>query len=258
MSAATTAIEWTDSTWNPMTGCTRVSAGCDHCYALTLANGKLREIYLQQPPVRPSELNSSDPFAPRFWEDRLLDPFSWRTPRRVFVDSMSDVFHAHFSREQIEQVFSVMNACSQHQFQVLTKRPERAQRYVEAGHIVMTENIWIGTSVESMEVAHRVEALRRVEAHVRFLSCEPLLGPLNDLDLSDLHWVVGGGESGIDARPCDPAWARGLRDRCLEYGVAFLWKQWGGRTPKSGGRTLDGRCWDEYPVPHPLMLAQAK
>ncbi len=256
MSASTTAIEWTDSTWNPMTGCTPVSAGCDHCYALTLANGKLRELYLRQPPVRASTLPSSDPFAPRFWADRLLDPFSWKSPRRVFVNSMSDVFHAHFSREQIEQVFSVMNACPQHQFQVLTKRPERAQRYVDAGFIVMTENIWIGASVESMEVVHRVETLRRIEAHVRFLSCEPLLGPLDALDLEAIHWVVGGGESGVDARPCDPAWARGLRDACLAQGVAFLWKQWGGRTPKSGGRSLDGRFWDEYPVPHPAVLAQ--
>lgn len=255
MSASTTAIEWTDSTWNPMTGCTQVSVGCDNCYALTLANGKLRELYLKQPPVRPSELAASNPFAPRFWDNRLLDPFSWKAPRRVFVNSMSDVFHAHFSRAQIEQVFSVMNACPQHQFQVLTKRPERARRYAEAGHIVLTDNIWIGTSVESIEFTHRVESLRHVEAHVRFLSCEPLLGPLYAIDLTGIHWVVGGGESGLGARPCDPEWARGLRDLCLEQGVAFLWKQWGGRNPKSGGRSLDGRLWDEYPVPHPLELA---
>jgi protein gp37 len=160
---------------------------------------------------------------------------------------MSDVFHAHFSREHIEQVFAVMNACPQHQFQVLTKRPERALRYATEGHIHLTENVWIGTSVENMDVAHRVDTLRQVEARVRFLSCEPLLGPLR-LDLTDIHWVIGGGESGVGFRACDTDWALQLRDQCIDQRVAFFWKQWGGRTPKSGGRILDDRTWDEFPV----------
>lgn len=241
-----TGIEWTDATWNPMTGCTKISAGCDHCYAHTVAHTKTREMYLRRPPVKDTPVNRADPFAPRFWDDRLMQPFSWREPRRVFVNSMSDVFHAHFSLEQIQHVFAVMSACAQHQFQLLTKRPERALRLAE--HLDFTENIWIGTSVENMDVAHRVDTLRRIPAFVHFISAEPLLGPLDELDLTGIEWVIGGGESGIGWRPCDPAWARGLRDRCLEYGVAFFWKQWGGRTPKSGGRLLDGREWSEYPA----------
>ena len=239
-------IEWTDATWNPMTGCTKISAGCDHCYAYTVAYTKTRDIYLRRSPVRDTPAGRADPFAPRFWPDRLAQPFGWRTPRRVFVNSMSDVFHAHFTIGQIQEVFAVMNACPQHQFQLLTKRPERALRL--ASHLTFTPNIWMGTSVENESVAHRVEALREVPAFVHFISAEPLLGPLDSLDLTGIEWVIGGGESGIGARPCDPQWARGLRDRCQEFGVAFFWKQWGGRTSKSGGRLLDEREWSEYPV----------
>lgn len=241
-----TGIEWTDATWNPMTGCTKISSGCDHCYAHTIAHTKTRDAYLRRRPVKDTPSNRADPFAPRFWEDRLMQPFSWREPRRVFVNSMSDVFHAHFSLEQIRKVFGVMNACPQHQFQVLTKRPERALRLSPS--LEFGENIWIGTSIENMAVAHRAESLRAIEAYVHFISAEPLLGPLDELDLTGIEWMIGGGESGIGARPCDPAWARGLRDRCIEHEVAFFWKQWGGRTPKSGGRLLDGKEWNEYPV----------
>jgi protein gp37 len=159
---------------------------------------------------------------------------------------MSDVFHAHFSLEMIRRVFTVMAQAHWHQFQVLTKRPERALRY--ADRLPWPDNIWMGTSVESHEVSKRVDALRQIPAKVRFLSAEPLLGPLDDLDLTGIHWVIGGGESGIGARPCTPDWARGLRDLCQREGVAFFWKQWGGRTSKSGGRQLDGREWSEYPV----------
>lgn len=242
-----TGIEWTDETWNPMTGCTKISAGCDHCYAHTLAMTKVRDAYLKGAPVKDTPSNRADPFAPRFWEDRLMKPFSWREPKRVFVNSMSDVFHAHFSLELIERVFAVMNALPQHQFQVLTKRPERAARLAE--HLSWTENIWLGTSVEDMRVARRVEALREVPAAIRFISAEPLLGPLDSLDLTRIDWVIGGGESGIGYRRVDPDWAVGLRDLCVEHGVAFFWKQWGGRTPKAGGRELDGQRWDEYPIP---------
>jgi protein gp37 len=241
-----TAIEWTDETWNPMTGCTGISAGCDNCYARTVAQRRTRDVYLRQLPVKDTPANREDPFAPRFWDDRLMMPFSWREPRRVFVNSMSDVFHAHFSIEQIQKVFDVMNALPQHQFQVLTKRPERALRY--ADQLVWSENIWMGTSIEDMRVAHRADALRRIPAAVRFISAEPLLGSLQALNLDGLDWVIVGGESGAGARPMEAHWVRELRDRCVREGVSYFFKQWGGHTPKAGGRLLDGRTWDEYPV----------
>jgi protein gp37 len=243
-----TGIEWTDETWNPMTGCTKVSKGCDHCYAHTVAHQKLREIYSRQLPVIDSPSNRADPFAPRFWEDRLLKPLSWREPRRIFVNSMSDVFHAHFTFAMISRVFEVMNEAHWHQFQLLTKRPERAARY--ADRLPWSDNIWIGTSIEDMAVAHRADSLRSINAAaIRFVSAEPLLGPLDTLDLSGIDWVIGGGESGAGHRRCDPAWARGLRDNCNRAGAAFFWKQWGGHTPKAGGRELDGEIHSAYPVP---------
>jgi len=242
-----TGIEWTDETWNPMTGCTKISDGCDHCYAYTLAQTKTRDAYLRRAPVRDTETNRKDPFAPRFWEERLRRPLSWKEPRRIFVNSMSDVFHAHFSIEMIRRVFDVMVEAKQHQFQVLTKRPERAARY--ASRLPWASNIWIGTSIENMAVAHRADSLRKItQATIRFISAEPLLGSLNDLSLEGIEWVIGGGESGAQHRSCDIEWARGLRDRCREAGVAFFWKQWGGRTAKAGGRILDGEEWSEYPA----------
>ncbi|MGI8498566.1 MAG: DUF5131 family protein [Gemmatimonadaceae bacterium] len=247
MSSTTTGIEWTDATWNPMTGCTKISAGCDHCYAYTLAQTKTRDVYLRQLPVRDTPENRAEPFAPRFWPARLYQPLGWREPRRIFVNSMSDVFHAHFSLDQIHQVFEVMNEASHHQFQVLTKRPERALRL--ADELPWSPNIWIGTSIEDMRVAKRADSLRGIhQAAVRFISAEPLLGPLDGLDLTEIHWVIGGGESGAGYRRVDLAWARELRDHCAREGVAFFWKQWGGFTPKAGGRLLDGRTWDQYPV----------
>jgi protein gp37 len=231
-----------------MTGCTKISTGCDHCYAFTIAHAKTRDAYLRGVPTIDTPANRVDPFAPRFWEDRLMRPLSWKEPRRIFVNSMSDVFHAHFSFALIHRVFEVMNEAHWHQFQVLTKRPERALRYADS--LPWAPNIWIGTSIESMDVAHRADALRSIDAAaVRFISAEPLLGSLNKLALSGIDWVIGGGESGHGHRPCRPEWAQGLRDRCVGAGVAFFWKQWGGRTPKTGGRLLDGRTWDQYPVP---------
>lgn len=231
-----------------MTGCTKLSSGCDHCYAFALAQTKTKRIYLGREPVRDSAANRIDPFAPRFWEERLTKPLSWREPRRIFVNSMSDVFHAQFSFEMIRRVFEVMNRAHWHQFQVLTKRPERAARY--ASRLRWGTNIWIGTSIESMEVAHRADAIRTIrDATVRFISAEPLLGPLEDLRLTGIDWVIGGGESGAGHRPCDPQWARGLRDLCERERVAFFWKQWGGRTSKSGGRLLDGVEHNGYPIP---------
>ncbi len=245
-----TGIEWTDAVWNPMTGCTKISTGCDHCYAETVAHRRTRDVYLRQMPVKDTPVNRANPFAPRFWEDRLPDPLRWKKPLRIFVNSMSDVFHAQFSKEMIEAVFSTMVAADWHQFQLLTKRPERALRLAEA--LPWPENLWLGTSVENMEVARRVDDLRKTPAAVKFVSAEPLLGPMDDLNLEGIDWVIGGGESGAGARPCDPRWATGLRDHCLDAGVAFFWKQWGGYTAKAGGRTLEGRTWEEYPQPHTL------
>lgn len=248
MSSTHTKIEWTDAVWNPMTGCTEISAGCDHCYARTVAERRTRSVYLRRLPVMDSPEARADPFAPRFWEDRLDQPLRWKQPMRVFVNSMSDVFHSHFSTEMIGQVFDVMNLANWHQFQLLTKRPERAARL--AASFEWTPNIWIGTSIEDMRVARRADHLRRItQAHVKFISAEPLLGNLDALDLTDIDWVIGGGESGPGYRPVDLSWARGLRDRCKAAGVAFFWKQWGGATAKSGGRLLDDRTWDEYPRP---------
>jgi len=242
-----TGIEWTDETWNPMTGCTKISKGCDNCYAYALAQSKVRETYLGHRPIKDTDANRSDPFAPRFWEERLHRPLSWREPRRIFVNSMSDIFHAQFSLELIHRVFEIMNEADWHQFQVLTKRPERAARL--ADQLPWSPNIWIGTSVEEMSVAHRVVSLRQItQASVRFISAEPLLGSLADLNLEGIDWVIGGGESGPSYRPCRLEWAQGLRDICARYGGAFFWKQWGGRTSKSGGRRLDNREHNEYPI----------
>jgi protein gp37 len=241
-----TAIEWTDEVWNPMTGCTRISAGCDNCYAHTVAHRRTRAIYLAKAPVR-AAASPNDPFAPRFWEDRLERPLSWRTPRRIFVNSMSDVFHAHFTVDMIKRVFDVMARAHWHQFQVLTKRPERAARL--ASDLPWAPNIWLGTSIEDMRVAHRADTLRRIhQASIRFISAEPLLGSLAELDLRGINWVIGGGESGPAYRSCDRQWARELRDLCRRERVKFFWKQWGGATPKAGGRDLDGREWNQYPV----------
>jgi protein gp37 len=223
-----------------------VTAGCDHCYAAVVAARKTRDLYLRQLPVKDTPANRGDPFAPRFWPERLAQPLKWREPKRIFVNSMSDVFHAHFSLEQIQQVFAVMNQATHHQFQVLTKRPERALRL--ADKLEWSDNIWMGTSIEQMRVARRADALRKIPAAVRFISAEPLLDSLAHLDLTDIHWVIGGGESGFGFRPCNVEWARELRELCITAGVAFFWKQWGGRTPKAGGRLLDGMEWNEYPA----------
>jgi len=247
-----TAIEWTDATWNPVTGCTKVSTGCDHCYAATLAERRLRERYLSRTPVIDIPENRADPFAVRLWPERLPQPAKWREPRMVFVNSMSDLFHVDVPEEYIREVFEVMLRVDRHIYQVLTKRPARAARFWRRnsglfGGRQVPAHIWLGSSVENADVLYRVDQLREVPAETRFLSCEPLLGPLN-LDLRDIHWVIGGGESGPGYRLVDLAWVRGIRDQCQAQGVAFFFKQVGGRTPKAGGRELDGRRWDEMPT----------
>lgn len=229
-------IEWTDATWNPVTGCTKVSAGCKNCYAERFAE-RFRGV-----PGHPFEQG----FDLRIWEDRLLQPLKWRTPRRIFVNSMSDLFHPGVPSQFIRRCFDVMGRAEQHQFQVLTKRPERALGM--AGDLPWPENVWMGTSVENQTVAHRVDTLRRIPAKIRFLSCEPLIGPLV-LNLEGIDWVIVGGESGPGARPMRPEWVRSIRDQCRGADVHFFFKQWGGVIKKRAGRELDGQTYDEMPVP---------
>jgi protein gp37 len=247
-----TGIEWTDSTWNPVTGCTQVSAGCDHCYALTLANRLLYAHYTAREPERDTPETRVDAFAVRTWPERLTEPLSWRAPRRVFVNSMGDLFHADVPDVFVRSVFEVMLAADAHVYQVLTKRPSRMERFIRNNIDLFSSgtvpsHIWLGTSVENQRVAFRVRQLRRVPAKVRFLSCEPLLGSVN-LELDGIHWVIAGGESGAVHRPLSLEWVRSLRDACVTAEVPFFFKQVGGRTPKAGGRDLDGETWSEYPT----------
>lgn len=228
-------IEWTDATWNPVTGCTPISAGCDHCYAEILA---LRLKRMGHDKYR-------NGFEVTLHPQILDQPKRWRTPRRIFVNSMSDLFHARVPREFVLRVWGVMEDCQDHIFQVLTKRPERMARFT--AEYPAPSNVWLGTSVEDERVVQRIDRLRECRAEIRFLSCEPLLGPMRSLDLDGIHWVITGGESGDGARLCRPEWVRDIRDQCRHASVAFFHKQWGGRTPKSGGRLLDGQTWDEFP-----------
>ncbi|MFC4535282.1 DUF5131 family protein [Sphaerisporangium dianthi] len=238
------AIEWTEATWNPTTGCDRVSAGCDHCYALTLAK-RLKAMGNPKYQTDGDGRTSGPGFGLAVHHDTLTVPYRWRAPRTVFVNSMSDLFHARVPRDFVHQVFQVMTDTPRHTYQVLTKRSRRLR--LLASELTWPKNVWMGVSVESADVSYRVDDLRAVPAAVRFLSCEPLLGPLDNLDLTGIAWVIAGGESGPRHRPLDATWVRELRDRCKEAGVAFFFKQWGGYTPKAGGRELDGRTWDEFP-----------
>jgi protein gp37 len=243
------AIEWTEATWNPVTGCDRVSAGCDHCYALTLA-ARLKA--MGQPKYqRDGDPRTSGPgFGVTMHPAELEIPRRWRRPRVIFVNSMSDLFHPQVSADFVARVFEVMTATPQHTYQILTKRPKRARQLLRGWTPV--PNVWLGVSIEDDRVVDRADILRQVPAAVRFLSLEPLLGPLPSLDLTGIDWVIVGGESGPDCRPMRKEWVLELRDRCQAAGVPFFFKQWGGPTPKSGGRLLDGRTWDEMP---PLALA---
>jgi protein gp37 len=241
---AQSAIEWTELTWNPTTGCDRTSPGCDHCYALTLAK-RLKAMGLAKYQRDGDPRLSGPGFGLSVHPDLLDAPKTWRGRRLVFVNSMSDLFHDEVPAEFIQRVFRVMAETPQHTYQVLTKRSKRLLK--EAPGLEWPENVWIGVSVESQPYAFRVDHLREVPAAVRFVSAEPLVGPVA-LDLSGVQWVIAGGESGRNARPVDPQWIRCLRDDCAAKEVAFFFKQWGGRTPKAGGRELDGRTWDEMPA----------
>jgi protein gp37 len=229
-------IEWTESTWNPVTGCTKISPGCKHCYAERLA---LRLQAMGQP-------NYRNGFAPTLQPQMLDLPLRWRKPQRIFVNSMSDLFHADVPLEYVQQVFDVMRRAHWHVFQVLTKRADRLEQLAVA--LAWPPNVWMGVSVERADYTHRIDRLRATRARVKFLSLEPLLGPMPDLDLRCIDWVIVGGESGPRARPMQPEWVSGLRDQCEAAGVAFFFKQWGGWNKKKTGRVLEGRTWDQMPV----------
>jgi protein gp37 len=238
-------IEWTEATWNPVTGCDRISAGCDHCYALALAK-RLKAMGAAKYQQDGDPRTSGPGFGIKVHQQVLDEPYRWRTPRVVFVNSMSDLFHAKVSLTFVREVFDVIADTPQHTYQLLTKRSLRLRRL--ADRLPWPPNLWMGVSVECAAVLARVGHLREVPATVRFLSCEPLLGPLDEIDLTDIGWVIAGGESGPNYRPMRLEWARGIRDACREAGVPFFFKQWGGRTPKAFGRELDGQYWDEMPT----------
>lgn len=233
--AQNSRIEWTQATWNPVTGCTKVSPGCKHCYAERMAKR------LQAMGV-PRYRNA---FRVTVHPDVVSAPLRWKKPRLVFVNSMSDLFHPDVPVPFVQQVFATMEQSPQHTFQVLTKRPEIAEQL--AHQLPWPENVWLGTSVESALYVHRVKTLRRIPAKVRFLSLEPLLGPIPRLSLQRIDWVIVGGESGPGARLMERAWVTQIRDRCLAHDVPFFFKQWGGVNKKRTGRLLDGRTWDEIP-----------
>lgn len=230
-------IEWTEVTWNPVTGCSKISTGCDNCYAERMAK-RLRGMGVAR---------YSRGFEVTLQEDLVEAPLRWRKPRTVFVNSMSDLFHQDVPTEFIKRVFATMAAAPQHQFQVLTKRSKRLRRL--SPDLQWPENVWMGVSVEAPNAYHRIEALQAVPAAVRFLSVEPLLAAVPELPLEAIDWVIVGGESGAGARPMNPDWVRSVRDRCAASGTPFFFKQWGGRNKKKAGRVLDGRTWDQFPVP---------
>lgn len=237
--AARTAIEWTDATWNPVSGCTKLSPGCDRCYAERIAE-RFRGV-----PGHPFEHGFDLTLRPH----KLREPLSWRRPRRVFVNSMSDLFHKAIPSGFVDEVFDTMEQASWHVFQVLTKRSSRLRRYVNDRYRdrPAPSNVWLGVSVENRRALVRIRHLAEANAVVRFVSFEPLLEELGPINLEGLHWVIVGGESGPRARRIDAKWIRGIRDQCKATDVAFFFKQWGGVTAKAGGNRLDGRRWLEYP-----------
>jgi protein gp37 len=238
--STTTAIEWTDATWNPVSGCTKIGRGCDHCYAERMAER------FRGTPGHPFENGFDLTLRPH----KLTEPLRWRSPRRIFVNSMSDLFHKEIPRTFVDRVFDTMEQANWHNFQILTKRSSLLRNYVNRRYASgqAPPHIWLGVSVEDRQSLVRLGHLMQARASVRFVSFEPLLEDLGDLRLQGIHWAIVGGESGPQARPMNPEWARAIREQCLAQGVAFFFKQWGGKTPKSGGNRLDGRQWLQYPV----------
>jgi protein gp37 len=233
--ATNSDIEWTDATWNPVTGCTKISPGCKHCYAERLAK-RLRAM---------GQANYRNGFEVTLQPQMLELPLHWKSPKRIFVNSMSDLFHDKVPTEYIKRVFDVMRRADWHQYQVLTKRSKRVRDLSPELH--WAPQIWMGVSVENEKYTPRIDDLRKTGAHVKFLSLEPLLGPLKKLNLRGIDWAIVGGESGPGARAVDPEWVLDLRNQCLKAGVPFFFKQWGGVQKSKTGRTLEGRTWDEMP-----------
>ncbi len=230
MASTKTGIQWTDRTWNPVTGCTKVSTGCAHCYAETI--------------TKRFSHNFPQGFALTLHPERLQQPKRWRKSSRIFVNSMSDLFHKDIPLSFLKEVFQVIKETPQHIYQILTKRPERLLEL--SSQLDWHDNIWLGVSVENQSYTHRIEYLRQVPAKVRFLSCEPLLGSI-ELDLTEIDWVIVGGESGLKYRLMKAEWVENIHQQCEKANVPFFFKQWGGRTPKAGGRLYQGKTWDEMP-----------
>lgn len=239
--ATNSPIEWTDATWNPVTGCSKISPGCKHCYAERMAN-RLKLM---------GQANYRNGFEVTLQPHMLDLPLHWKTPKRIFVNSMSDLFQDEVPLSYIEQVFGVMRRAHWHQYQVLTKRAERVRELSPS--LKWAPQIWMGVSVESEKYLYRIDHLRNTAAHIKFLSLEPLLGPLRKMNLVGIDWAIVGGESGPGARPVDPGWVIDIRDQCLKTGVSFFFKQWGG-VQKKTGRILEGRTWDEMPVDAGLVV----
>lgn len=239
--ATQSKIEWTESTWNPITGCTKIGPGCKHCYAERMA------IRLQAM----GQANYANGFELTMHEHALHLPLQWKKPQIIFVNSMSDLFHKDVPTEFARRVFEVMQRANWHQFQILTKR---SNRLLELDPILpWTEHIWMGVSVENQDYTFRIDHLRKTRAKIKFLSLEPLLGPLQNLDLNGIDWVIVGGESGPGARPMNPSWVVDIRNQCQKVKVPFFFKQWGGRNKKKTGRELEGRTWDELPAIYPKL-----
>lgn len=244
--AGPTDIEWTEHTWNPVAGCDVISPGCTHCYAMRMAHRlELMGLPKYQNLTRISGGRAKWNGQVRLDHVALETPKRWRSGKLIFVNSMSDLFHDAVPLDFIQSVFKTITETPQHTYQILTKRSERLMRL--ASRIPWPQNVWMGVSVENSDYLERIDHLRTVEAAVRFLSLEPLLGPLPNLDLSDIDWVIVGGESGPNARPVDPVWVRDIRDRCTAARIPFHFKQWGGTNKKKAGRLLDNRTWDEFP-----------
>ncbi len=241
--ASNSSIEWTEATWNPLTGCTKISPGCKHCYAERIA---LRLQAMGQP-------NYSKGFELAIHEQALYLPLRWKKPQTIFVNSMSDLFHEEVPVEFIQRVFDVMRRAYWHRFQILTKRSDHLLSLSPL--LPWMPHIWMGVSVENQDYTFRIDNLRKTRAYIKFLSLEPLLGPLRRLNLRGIDWVIVGGESGPGARPMEWSWAIGIRNQCQKAGVPFFFKQWGGVNKKKAGRELEGRTWDEMPsVPGTLGL----
>lgn len=234
--ATNSKIEWTDTTWNPVTGCTKVSAGCKHCYAERLAR-RLKAM------GNPSYRNG---FEVTLHEHLLVAPANWKTSRMIFVNSMSDLFHENVPSEFIREVFHTMERNPQHRFQILTKRSDRLLHL--SPELTWPGNVWMGVSIENADYLYRIDHLKQTGAHYRFLSCEPLLGSLKGMNLNGIDWVIVGGESGPKARPMARLWVTEIRDQCVRAGIPFFFKQWGGTNKKKAGRLLDGKTWDQFPV----------